>query len=193
MTKQSKICNFIARHIIDWEDQLTLLGIKTKRSGDYAIFNYEVMADFSNPLVQEARGIILDISDVSDPSVVCWPFRKFGKERAYEILSSDDFNFDSFIKSVPEHIADAVIYYKLELENAKLCVRQTVELARALKDSGSDRKSIAEFLKDNNYRYYGFKALDSDKTSDDILHDAGKKILSQVKEYEPEKEKELER
>lgn len=39
------------------------------------ILNYGIESDFTDPVVQEARGIIID-ADVRD--VVCWPFRKFG-------------------------------------------------------------------------------------------------------------------
>lgn len=50
-------------------------GLKVKREGSYAIFNYNINCDFADPIVQEARGIILD---VERREVVCWPFRKFG-------------------------------------------------------------------------------------------------------------------
>ncbi len=46
-----------------------------KKDGAYAIFNYSFDCDFHNPLVQEARGIIIDHEK---RRVVCWPFRKFG-------------------------------------------------------------------------------------------------------------------
>ena len=58
------------------------INIKCKIKDSRIIFNYEVAADFSNPVVQEARGIIMDMGE--DPfnlcnwKVVCWPFRKFG-------------------------------------------------------------------------------------------------------------------
>lgn len=400
MTKNSYICNFIVEHPQNWRDLLAEKQIKVKESGDYAIFNYGVMADFSDPIVQEARGIILNVGNVTfkdnyqipDPEVVSWPFRKFGnshetyvdhidwnnarvqekidgsivklwydkyksqkasecfrwssnscidaeeanlssgltidslirrtdewkylqnlimnneldpqntyifelvspknqvvirydktqlyhigtrdnvtgkelgtgqfagfimspkeyplhsledciiavkelnkaesiddnkdnypdhegfvvvddefhrikvkspeylfyhhaitngqinKEQAYEILSSDDFNLETFIKSVPEYIAEAIMYYKLEFENAEKCVCQIIELARTLKRNGSDRKGIAEIIKNNKYCYYGFKALDSDKTPEEILKEAGKKIIMHIKDYDSEKE-----
>ena len=50
-------------------------GLRIKVEGDYAVFNYNITCDFKNPIVQEARGIILDIKSFE---VVCWPFRKFG-------------------------------------------------------------------------------------------------------------------
>ena len=50
--------------------------IKIKVELPLAIFNYGIEADFTNPSVQEARGIIINL-DTFD--VVCWPFRKFGR------------------------------------------------------------------------------------------------------------------
>lgn len=51
--------------------------INIKAEDNYLIFNYDVGADFYDPYVQEARGIIIDIKEKNYP-VVCLPFRKFG-------------------------------------------------------------------------------------------------------------------
>lgn len=75
MNKNSVICRFIAEHPTDWEALMDDAGIKVKKEGSYAIFNYAIPCDFYNPLVQEARGIIVDYNQLE---VVCWPFRKFG-------------------------------------------------------------------------------------------------------------------
>ncbi len=76
MNKNSLLCNFISEHPDDFEKLLTEdYFIKVKRDGAYAIFVYDLGCDFSLPLVQEARGIIID---VETREVVCWPFRKFG-------------------------------------------------------------------------------------------------------------------
>lgn len=81
---ESLICKFIKSHPDSWIDEMNSLNIKIKYkdyftdSGEkitFAIFNYGVDADFSNPIVQEARGIIIRL-DTVEP--VCWPFRKFG-------------------------------------------------------------------------------------------------------------------
>lgn len=50
-------------------------GIFIRRDGNYALFKYSYECDFSDPIVQEARGIILDVEKLE---VACWPFRKFG-------------------------------------------------------------------------------------------------------------------
>ena len=80
----SIICDYIKDHPRTWFDDLDKLNIRVKtqfytgikdRNGTLAIFNYGVGADFSNPIVQEARGIIIWLEECK---VVCWPFRKFG-------------------------------------------------------------------------------------------------------------------
>ena len=76
MNVRSVLCRFLAEHPNDWEALLTTeYSIKIKKEGDLAIFNYGFESRFSEPLVQEARGIILDHTRCE---VVCWPFRKFG-------------------------------------------------------------------------------------------------------------------
>lgn len=82
MNKNSVICNFINDHKDNWEELLTAKNIVVKISDNIfnkgiraAIFNYNDFADFSDPVVQEARGIIIDLDSLS---VLCWPFRKFG-------------------------------------------------------------------------------------------------------------------
>ena len=58
----------------NWRDVMTNLGIRIKEDRDLSIFNYDIDADFSNPIVREARGIIIDTDKLT---VLCWPFTKF--------------------------------------------------------------------------------------------------------------------
>ena len=75
MNKYSKLCCFISEHE-NWRDILKdEYKITVKEEYPFAIFNYGIDCDFSNPIVQESRGIILDLDNLE---VVCWPFRKFG-------------------------------------------------------------------------------------------------------------------
>lgn len=75
MNMNSVLCRYIVEHP-GWEQELAeQYALKIKREGPYAIFNYGNGCDFSDPIVQEARGIILDVERLE---VVCWPFRKFG-------------------------------------------------------------------------------------------------------------------
>ena len=75
MNDHSLLCRYLFSHH-DWETSLwNDHHIKVHRDGAYAIFNYSYDSRFSDPLVQESRGIILDTEKME---VVCWPFRKFG-------------------------------------------------------------------------------------------------------------------
>ena len=75
MNHNSKICCFINENPTSWRKLLNdELNINVKEEPPFAIFNYAPDCDFSNPIVQEARGIIIDLSNLE---VVCWPFRKF--------------------------------------------------------------------------------------------------------------------
>lgn len=75
MNQNSYICKFINENRDNWEELLSNMNIKVKKEGPLAIFNYSIEADFYNPIVQEARGIIINVDELE---VVCWPFRKFG-------------------------------------------------------------------------------------------------------------------
>lgn len=84
MTKASYICNFIKDYPDNWRELLAERQIKVKDDNalPILIFNYDIMADFSDPVVQEARGIIIDTDMLN---VVCFPFRKFGN--SYEFYA----------------------------------------------------------------------------------------------------------
>ena len=71
----SLIINYIMDHPHSWIEDFKNMDIKIHYDGSLAIFNYGIGADFHNPIVQEARGIIIDMTSYA---VVCWPFRKFG-------------------------------------------------------------------------------------------------------------------
>lgn len=76
MNTNSHLCRFVEAHPTDFVSLLEKqYSLRIKREGDLAIFNYEINANFYDPIVQEARGIIID---VVRREVVCWPFRKFG-------------------------------------------------------------------------------------------------------------------
>ena len=76
MNTNSVLCRFLAEHPHNWQALLEAdFGIRIKFHAPYAIFNYSHTSNFADPIVQEARGIILDTETLD---VVCWPFRKFG-------------------------------------------------------------------------------------------------------------------
>lgn len=75
MNHNSKLCCFINKNE-NWRELLqNEYKINVKEEYPFAIFNYGIDCDFSDLIVQEARGIIIDLENLE---VVCWPFRKFG-------------------------------------------------------------------------------------------------------------------
>ena len=68
ITISSKICCFINEHH-NWRDLLKEeYRINIKEEYPFAIFNYDIGCDFSNPIVQEARGIIINLQTLD---IVC--------------------------------------------------------------------------------------------------------------------------
>ena len=74
MNKNSLICKYIESHSNTWEQDFEKLNIRVTKSGNYALFKYFMNADFFNPLICEARGIIIDVDSLD---VVCIAFNKF--------------------------------------------------------------------------------------------------------------------
>lgn len=89
MTNQNSALQHIVRTITDWREVLTSepYNLSIKEDDDYILFKYnQITSDFSLPVVQEARGIILDY--LYDYEIVCRPFDKFfnyGEPNAAEI------------------------------------------------------------------------------------------------------------
>ena len=73
--RNSYICTYISKHLDTWKVDFDKKHIKYKYQTPFCIFNYDIDCDFADPVVQEARGIIIDMHTLE---VVCWPFRKFG-------------------------------------------------------------------------------------------------------------------
>lgn len=73
MRYESLICDLIYTNE-NWKQILEQKNIVIKIEEPYAIFNYDIGCDFSDPYVCEARGIIIDLRDIH---VVCRAFNKF--------------------------------------------------------------------------------------------------------------------
>lgn len=74
---KSLICKFIKENA-NWRELLSAepYCLKIKEEGNYVLFKYNQLdSDFYNPIVREARGIIIDIDRIAP---VCWAFNKFG-------------------------------------------------------------------------------------------------------------------
>jgi T4 RnlA family RNA ligase len=144
---------FCAEH----EDYLELLAaepyyIKIKEDGPYIIFNYDQLkSDFSNPIVQEARGIIFRKSSWENP--VCWAFNKFfnyGEPNAAEIDWSTAF--------VTEKIDGSIIKYFYDGGDWHIATNGIIDAFKA--ELGDVRMpNFGKYFIDTIYNYYGYGNL----------------------------------
>lgn len=98
-----KLIEFIKNNP-DWEDRLQKepYFLKIKRDGKYIIFNYnQILSDFSNEIVQEARGIIIREDNLK---IVCFPFLKF-----FNVDEKNAANIDWSTAKVQEKIDGSLI------------------------------------------------------------------------------------
>ncbi|MBR1509018.1 MAG: hypothetical protein IJ619_13565 [Eubacterium sp.] len=70
----SRLLYYIKHNPDNWEQEINDRLIRTSHKGNLVCFKYGIEADFSDSLVCEARGIIID---VKNQTVVCRPFDKF--------------------------------------------------------------------------------------------------------------------
>ena len=70
----SRLLYYIKHNADNWEQEIKDRLIRTSHKGNLVCFKYGIEADFSDPFVCEARGIIID---VKHQTVVCRPFDKF--------------------------------------------------------------------------------------------------------------------
>ena len=59
MTEKSLICTLMETDP-EWEQKIYEKNISIRRSNGYVIFNYGPGCDWADPVVREARGIIID-------------------------------------------------------------------------------------------------------------------------------------
>lgn len=159
MNYNSVICNFISDNPCEWERILTeKYSVKVKREGDLAIFNYAHDCDFSDPVVQEARGIIID---VVQKEVVCWPFRKFGN---YNEGYVDDIDWKS--ARVLEKVDGSIVklWYDFKNDKWQFSTNGVIRAEDAPVD-GLEKISYASIIfAADNYKKIPFDELDRDYT-----------------------------
>ena len=156
MTARSKLCNLIAS-TPNWRDVLTEKGITVKTDGNLAIFTYGLDCDFTDPIVQESRGIIIDLNTLT---VVCWPFRKFGN---YGESYIDEIDWTT--ARVQEKIDGSLIklWYNNLTDTWQWSTNGMINADKALTMNG-----ITSFMtlikRATNYRSIDYDKLDKDKT-----------------------------
>lgn len=159
MNKNSLLCRYLSEHP-DWEDRLwEEYGLKVKRDGVYAIFNYGYDSHFADPLVQEARGIILD---TEKQEVVCWPFRKFGN---FQESYADPIDWDT--ARVQEKIDGSIIklWYSQRQERWIFSTNSVIDAANAvIEKTGIYPTYLAMIRHADNYRDIPMDDLDKEKT-----------------------------
>lgn len=145
MNKNSKICCFIKQNT-DWKDILKRkYGITIKEEYPYAIFNYGINSDFSNPIVQEARGIIINAETLE---VACWPFRKFGN---YNETYAD--NIDWSTARVQEKIDGSIIkmWWNPTVDEWQFSTNSTINAKEALANSLTKKTFLDVIKESDNY------------------------------------------
>lgn len=155
---KSCILEYIKNHPQDWEADIKSKGIIIKKKGNFVIFNYQSLGvDFFDPIVKEARGIIIDINKLK---VVCWAFNKFGN---WQEPYADEINWDS--AKVQEKLDGSIM--KLWYDADYSCEWQwstngMIDAADAETQGGvSYRQLVASAC---NYKDIDFNSLNKDYT-----------------------------
>ena len=159
MNERSLLCTYLADHS-DWETRLKEeYGLKIKKDGPYAIFNYNFDSPFADPLVQEARGIILD-TELCE--VVCWPFRKFAN-----FIESYADSIDWHTACVQEKIDGSIIklWYSRRQERWIFSTNSMIDAGNASIERSPFHHTFLDVIHNAvNYKKIYMDILDKEKT-----------------------------
>ena len=120
----------------NWRNILNNKEIKITEKGDLASFNYNHSADFHDPVVREARGIIIDLKN---EKVVCFPFRKFGNYME-EYVDSIDWSTAKAQEKVDGSIMKAYFY------DGKWCIASNATIDAFDAPAGTSDKTFGELF-----------------------------------------------
>lgn len=156
---ESKILNIIKNNK-NWREIIESKNIRIKDKYPYMIFNYGVDVDPTDPVVREARGIIIDMERLE---VACWPFNRF--YNSYEEAARDDLeNFDWNNCRVEEKIDGSIVklFWNRYSEKWQWATNGCIDAADADTFSG---ESFLDVIKEAyNYNQIVFEALDEEMT-----------------------------
>ena len=157
MNKNSVLCNFIISNGSAWKDELAKKNISIKEDGRLVIFNYNKECDFADPVVQESRGIIIDIEEME---VVCWPFRKFGN---YGEGYADDIDWNT--ARVQEKIDGSIIklWYNNFTDRWQWSTNSMIDANDAMIMDASV-SFMALISRSYNFKNIPYSSLDKNKT-----------------------------
>lgn len=167
MTNNSKLCKILSKYTDGaWMNILENdhHGITYKIEGDLAIFNYGIGADFYDPVVQEARGIIINTKTCE---VVCWPFRKFGK---YSEGYADSINWDT--ARVQEKLDGSIVKLwwnalksKWQFSTNSMIDAANAIISNSVVDSEYNDQSFLNLIESaENFKNIDYEILDQNKT-----------------------------
>lgn len=105
------------------------------------------------------------------------------KDRAWGIITSDDFKLDTFLEVAPEYVKDIILYYQKCFEEEKVAALIAIAYARNMAKEGISRKEIAAKVSGSKYSFFCFKALDSKDSPGEIVKVNSKKLMNNIKEY----------
>ena len=151
MNHNSKLCCFINKNE-NWRELLqNEYKINVKEEYPFAIFNYGIDSDFSDLIVQEARGIIIDLENLE---VVCWPFRKFGN---YNENYAD--NIDWNTARVQDKIDGSIIklWWNRTTGKWQLSTNRTINAGTALANQMTQETFLDVIRKADNYNEIALK------------------------------------
>lgn len=158
MNNNSLICKFIANNPTDYVKRLAdEYRIKTHEDGKLAVFNYDIGADFSSPMVQEARGIIIDTETLD---VVCWPFRKFGN---WNESYADEIDWDYAVARQKIDGSLIKLYWNSRKDSWQWATNSTID-AREASVADSDMTFLEVIMSADNYGDAVFADLDKQYT-----------------------------
>ena len=154
----SEIAKFISDNPANSRKKIKGKHIRFHNKGNRYIFNYEtIYCDYKDPVVQEARGAILEIDEeIGSISVVCWPFRKFGN---YQESYADNIDWSS--AKVQEKVDGSIIKLYFYDGEWTWATNGMIEAADALTQSSDFMSLIKNCI---NYNKIPYGRLNKDYT-----------------------------
>ena len=159
MNTNSFICNFINENKENWEELLVNdFDLRIRKEGSLAIFNYSILGNFRDPIVQEARGIIIDLERLE---VVCWPFRKFGN---YTEGYADEIDWKS--ARVLEKVDGSIVklWYDFSTSVWQFSTNKTIFASNATVEDYPELCYLSIIKRAENYKDIPFERLNKNNT-----------------------------
>ena len=156
---ESLILNIIKNNT-NWREIIESKNIKIKDKYPFMIFNYGIEVDPKDPVVREARGIIIDMEL---KEVVCWPFNRF--YNSYEDAAREDLeNFDWDHCRVEEKVDGSIVklFWNRYSGKWQWATNGCIDAADADTFSGESFRDVIKIAE--NYDQIVFEALDKDMT-----------------------------